>query len=849
MNRSILFLLLGCCRLVALAQTPAQPNTYALIIGLSEYKEIVPLQFADRDATAFAGFLTTQHVPEANIKLFLNQEATRLNILDELSSLTQTLNPHDRFYFYFGGHGDLEAKIGAENALLLLYYSYKSGYFKGNEYLQLSELKSWFDALAKKQVEVIFIADACHSGGLIGGKDGVSKTQQALQARWAGITKLLSCRADEYSLEGKQWGGGRGLFSYHLVNGLTGRADANKDKQVSLGELETYLTSNVVKEANPNVQTPVVLGDAGQLLATVSAAGLVQLADEEQRQVPVITEVNLKGDNERATAELMSKLDTSLVNTYKRFTKALREKRVSVYDDSTDNALLHYRRLTARSIPANLVQLMKRNLGAGLMERELDIMRESRIKGKGFFDRYTDPKKFSPAIANLQEVMNLFGPGHFLYNNLKARQLILEYFNPQPAPSANQSAKRKEKLFEGLRLEPNMVSTFAFLSTYYRVRDNADSAIYYSDKVLDLLPNQTYAYLNSASNYMFLKYRDANNKQVPHPKVIQYLEKCIELDPTFLQPYSMLGELYLVGKIFNGQDTIEFHDYPKSIYYYEKALTFHEMSEDSLLRTDFNNASASNKDLDNRMHFGLQNKYYAILYFLHKATGNLKKSTDYLDKLNRKIDIVSTVDAYLAGVYNMYSLCYYDKPNNAVYLKHALDFLKGALKKSGENLKIASKEDKPLLTLKYRELLKGIGATNRSVKNYTEAEAVLRQALAYPILDFPVKISLKLGEYDLNEFSGRLLSGDYRIAKNRSGEYEYRIDANAEMFLLKLDQNMPDEAMGWLEKALQNSVYEKGNGVSSKSFTEMILKTYKNVDKEAYMALLNKYFPHTADKK
>ena len=158
------------------------------------------------------------------------------------------------------------------------------------------------------------------------------------------------------------------------------------------------------------MQTPVIEGREGQLLSVVSAAGMAQLADYEKRNFPIITEVNLKGGDEKANAELMSKLDTSLVNTYKRFSKALKEKRVSVYDDSTDYALLYYRKLTARSIPANLVQLMKRNLGAGLMERELTIMRAVREKGEGRIYDYNTP--VTPAIRNLEEAMKLFGPSH-----------------------------------------------------------------------------------------------------------------------------------------------------------------------------------------------------------------------------------------------------------------------------------------------------------------------------------------------------------------------------------------------------------------------------------------------------
>jgi uncharacterized caspase-like protein len=235
-------------------------NTYALIVGISQYKEMPALQYADRDALTFAEFVKGQGAAEEQVKVFLNEEATRLNIVDELYNLSKKAKAGDRFYFYFGGHGDLEAQIAYHNSLLLLYGSLRKNYFQGQEFLQLSELRSWLGTLAQKKVQVVFIADACHSGGLIGGKEGLSKTQQALQESWAGVTKILSSQSNEYSLEGKQWGGGRGLFSYHLVNGLKGKADANKNKQVSLGELEQYLKTNVVKEAAPNVQTPLIQG-------------------------------------------------------------------------------------------------------------------------------------------------------------------------------------------------------------------------------------------------------------------------------------------------------------------------------------------------------------------------------------------------------------------------------------------------------------------------------------------------------------------------------------------------------------------------------------------------------------
>lgn len=78
----------------------------------------------------------------------------------------------------------------------------------------------------KKKTKIIIIADACHSGKLAGFSiNGAQITNSNLARQIANEVKILSCQPNEYSLEGNQWGGGRGVFSYHLVNGLYGMAD------------------------------------------------------------------------------------------------------------------------------------------------------------------------------------------------------------------------------------------------------------------------------------------------------------------------------------------------------------------------------------------------------------------------------------------------------------------------------------------------------------------------------------------------------------------------------------------------------------------------------------------------
>ena len=97
MNRQ-LFYLLSFCFLVS-GKCFAQPgergligkkdsagtigNTYAIIIGISDYKLVQDLQYAHKDAQAFENFLLTDaggKIPKKNIETFLNDNATRNNV-------------------------------------------------------------------------------------------------------------------------------------------------------------------------------------------------------------------------------------------------------------------------------------------------------------------------------------------------------------------------------------------------------------------------------------------------------------------------------------------------------------------------------------------------------------------------------------------------------------------------------------------------------------------------------------------------------------------------------------------------------------------------------------------------
>ena len=59
-----------------------------------------------------------------------------------------------------------------------------------------------------------------------------------------------------------------GMFSYYLMKGLEGKADANKNKEITNGELLAYMDQNISQKAleQGRQQNPSLTGDPDQVL-------------------------------------------------------------------------------------------------------------------------------------------------------------------------------------------------------------------------------------------------------------------------------------------------------------------------------------------------------------------------------------------------------------------------------------------------------------------------------------------------------------------------------------------------------------------------------------------------------
>src|SRR4029077_282950 len=164
---------------------------------------------------------------------------------------------NDTVIILIAGHGTVEVP-GSKNAFILTYDSDPQD-LKSTA-LGMDELQSLFQEQLTKVGRVLLFVDVCKAGtiGTIHNTT-VSADVQHLGDVDGDLFGLLASRPKEVSLEGPQFGGGHGSFSYFVMKGMEGAADANKDGAVDADELIRYVV-NQVPAATNNKQHPREFG-------------------------------------------------------------------------------------------------------------------------------------------------------------------------------------------------------------------------------------------------------------------------------------------------------------------------------------------------------------------------------------------------------------------------------------------------------------------------------------------------------------------------------------------------------------------------------------------------------------
>jgi hypothetical protein len=244
----------------------AKPQGWAVIIGISNYQHAAgkfpELRYAASDAKEYYDFLRTPEgggISPERILCLENEKATLENIKYAFFEFLKQPLEEDYVLIYFSGHGTPE-EDNPENMYLLAYDSRPDRL--ASTAFPMWDIDTAFSRHIKSK-KVLMFADACHSAGIVGDiamrsinrKNLVNQYLIDVAKTKKGRAVLTASEAGELSQESKKWGGGHGVFSYFLLNGLRGEADVNDDNIVTLGEVTDFVSENV-RRATKNTQHP-----------------------------------------------------------------------------------------------------------------------------------------------------------------------------------------------------------------------------------------------------------------------------------------------------------------------------------------------------------------------------------------------------------------------------------------------------------------------------------------------------------------------------------------------------------------------------------------------------------------
>jgi len=253
-----------------------RPNSVAIVIGIEDYKNVVPAPYAVNDAEIMKNYFTTTLGVE-KVFIYTDDEVSGFffeNIFNPTYGELQRaiIKGETELFVFYSGHG-MPSKNGKE---VYLFPSdgrkealNKQGYSLNTFYENLNALGA--------KTTTVFI-DACFSGvsrpsekenmhNLVAMK-GVS-IKPRIKQPWEENDHFSVFASSSFEETSLGFDPSRtGLFTYYVCAGLQGEADANGNGKISNGELKNYVIKNV-SETSVKIlgkQTPVFNGNTKYIL-------------------------------------------------------------------------------------------------------------------------------------------------------------------------------------------------------------------------------------------------------------------------------------------------------------------------------------------------------------------------------------------------------------------------------------------------------------------------------------------------------------------------------------------------------------------------------------------------------
>ena len=252
------------------AKAKANPNALALIVGIEEYGHTFKAEHAARDAQLFYDYAQRSlGIPAENIKLLTGEKATRADLLHAVKNWLgpRVIPGKSQVVVFFAGHG--LASSNGEKAFLIPQDARPDLL----EDTALDRQRLMADIAQARPQSALFFFDTCYSGGARGGDKTLVAGARAItikpRADLLPPNFMQFSAASNDQLAHSHPSQPHGLFSYYLMRGLSGEADANHDNRLTAGELQSFVQERVQRLAQTKgrPQVPELIGDPERVIA------------------------------------------------------------------------------------------------------------------------------------------------------------------------------------------------------------------------------------------------------------------------------------------------------------------------------------------------------------------------------------------------------------------------------------------------------------------------------------------------------------------------------------------------------------------------------------------------------
>ena len=506
-------------------------KVFSVVIGVSNYLQISKLKYGHLDAKLFSDMLVSVYkdrLKKENQYIFLDSNATVKPIMDAFQAIEENSREGDKIYFYFAGHGDVENLI-TKKAHLLLFDSPTAVYKSGGT-LRVEDIKDYFTQWMYKKAKVFLVVDACRSGKLAGGEEGQAMAANNINELQAHSARILSCHPNESSQESERFGGGHGAFTHFLVRGITGAANADHDKNISLGEIRKFVVDSV-SSITANAQNPMVEGN--------SKTTFLPALENYEISSDVSSKENIVVNSDSRNTAIEDSLKV-------RWSKELRKeivagRLVSPVEKSAKQVM--ERMSNTWPFDRKLLASLKTEIANAIVLKSQRIVNQY-IEGNETITKESVFKESAKEMEYLLELIELDNPLYFTY---LARKYFFDGRSILPSMVDNDKKRYQleiaiKNLQTSLKYEPEGAHNLNAIARLQQANRQFDEAIASYKKAVYLAPRWKFPYNNLGAAWE--EYANYNNKKNYNDSAIYYYQQAMKVDPEYAVAFINLGKTY-----------------------------------------------------------------------------------------------------------------------------------------------------------------------------------------------------------------------------------------------------------------------------------------------------------------